>query len=218
MRNTPDAESPNYSCPLTKEANLVKRDIVVIGASAGGIDALRELTDDLPSHLAAAVFVVVHMPSWWDSKLPSVLSRNGSLRAARACQDEPVEPGRIYVAAPDHHLLVDHERVQLWRGPKENMHRPAINALFRSAAVTYGPRVIGVILSGGLDDGSTGLWWIKEFGGVTVVQHPREAKTPDMPLNALQHVAVDYVLTAREIGRLLPDLIQGAGLEGSEKP
>ena len=197
---------------------MVKRDIIVIGASAGGIDALRELTAELPSQLIAALFVVVHMPSWWDSKLPSVLSRNGSLPAVSARHDELIEPGRIYVSAPDHHLLLDHERVQLWRGPKENLHRPSINALFRSAAVTYGQRVIGVILSGGLDDGSTGLWWVKDFGGLTVVQNPSEAINPEMPRNALQHVAVDYVLTAREIGRLLPDLIQGAGLEASENP
>jgi two-component system chemotaxis response regulator CheB len=197
---------------------LVKRDIVVIGASAGGIEALRELTAELPHQIDAALFVVVHMPSWWDSKLPSVLSRQGGIAAVRAQADQTIEPGRIYVAPPDHHLLLNDGRVHLWRGPKENLHRPAINALFRSAAAAYGERVIGVILSGSMDDGSTGLWWVKRYGGLAIVQDPREALHPDMPRNALQHVTVDYVLGAREIGKSLGGMVQGVGLEAIEKP
>ena len=196
---------------------MVKRDIVVIGASAGGVEALRELTAELPSGLDAALLVVVHMPSSWDTNLPSILSRKGGIQGVRAAADQPIEHGHIYVAAPDHHLVLDDGRIHLWRGPKENLHRPAINPLFRSAAVTYGERVIGVILSGAMDDGSAGLWWVKQYGGLAVVQDPGDAQYPDMPKNALQHVSADYVLSAPEIGRSLRSMIQGAGLEAKEK-
>lgn len=196
---------------------MVKRDIVVIGASAGGVEALRQLTAELPPRLDAALFVVVHMPPSWETNLPLILSRKGGIQGVRACADQPIEQGRIYVAAPDHHLVVDNGRIHIWRGPKENLHRPAINPLFRSAAVTYGKRVIGVILSGAMDDGSAGLWWVKRYGGLTVVQDPDDAQYPDMPQNALQHVSADYVLSAPEIGRSLPSMIQDAGLEAKEK-
>ena len=186
-----------------------KRDIIVIGASAGGVNALRDLTAELPREMPAAVFVVIHMPPWWDSKLASILNRNGGMPACPAVAEEPIENGRIYVAVPDHHLILDERSVHLWRGPRENLHRPAINALFRSAAVTFGTRVIGIVLSGSLDDGSTGLWWIKHYDGLVLVQSPNDAEYPDMPRNALQHVDADYVLTARDIGRLLPKLVEG---------
>ena len=196
---------------------MVKRDIVVIGASAGGVQALRELTAELPSRLDAAILVVVHMPPWWETNLASILSRKGGIQGVRASSDQPIEPGRIYIAAPDHHLLVDNGRIHLWRGPKENIHRPAINALFRSAAVTYRERVIGVILSGARDDGSTGLWWVKRYDGLAVVQDPADAQHPEMPSNALQHVSADYILRAAEIGKSLPNIVQGVGLETTEK-
>ena len=197
---------------------MTKRDIIVIGASAGGIEALRELTSELPARLDAAILIVLHIPPWWDSQLPALLSREGGVQAVAAREDDPIEHGRIYVAAPEHHLLVDSGRIHLWRGPKENLHRPAINALFRSAAVTFGERVIGIVLSGCMDDGSTGLWWVKRFQGLTVVQHPNEARYPDMPQNALRHVAVDYILTAREIGKSLPNMIHGMNREATREP
>ena len=195
---------------------MKKRDIIVIGASAGGVQALRQLASELPANLPAAIFVVIHMPPWWESKLPDILGRSGGMQVSVARTDEPIRNGRIYVALADHHLIVDDGRVQLWRGPKENLHRPAINPLFRSAAVTYGDRVIGVILSGSLDDGSTGLWWVKRYDGVAIVQNPQDAEHPDMPRNALEHVAADYVLDAREIGTLLPKLVNGTNPEITE--
>jgi two-component system chemotaxis response regulator CheB len=125
-----------------------------------------------------------------------------------------IQPGYIYVAPPDFHLLIESSRVQLWRGPRENRQRPSVNVLFRSAAVAYGPRVIGVILSGTLDDGATGLWWVKKHGGVAVVQTPSDAEFEGMPITALEHVDVNEVIPAREIGPYLADLaIERAEIE-----
>jgi two-component system chemotaxis response regulator CheB len=184
------------------------RDIIVIGASAGGIELLRRLAADLPARLPAAVFVVVHTPAWHRSELPAILSRSGPLPASHPVDGEIVRNGQIYVAPPDHHLLLDGGgAIQLWRGPKENGHRPAINASFRSAAVGYRKRVVGVVLSGLLDDGATGLRWIKQFGGAAVVQDPGEAQFPDMPLAAIDYVSVDYIVGVAEMGRVLTDLL-----------
>ena len=121
-----------------------------------------------------------------------------------------MEHGRIYIAPPDQHLLIgDGDRIQLWHGPKENNFRPSINALFRSAAVAYGGRVTGVVLSGALEDGATGLWWVKQMHGITVVQHPDDARFSQMPQAALEHVAADYVAPASEIGQIVADLARG---------
>jgi two-component system chemotaxis response regulator CheB len=187
----------------------VNRDIVVIGASAGGLEALQQLVAGLPQDFGAAVLVVMHTPSWSPSQLPAVLSRSGKLPAVHPVHQQLIEPGHIYVAPPDYHLLTQDSRIQLWRGPKENRHRPAINVLFRSAAVAYGERVIGIVLSGSLDDGAAGLWWIKKQGGTCVVQDPSNARFPDMPRAALEHVNVDYIVRASEIGPLLADLTVG---------
>src|SRR3954451_21393511 len=168
--------------------SLAARDIIMIGTSAGGIEPLKQIVSNLPADLPASIFVVVHLPPWHRSALPSVLSRCGRLPASHPTSGELIRPGHIYVAQPDFHLLLDEEnKIQLWRGPKENRHRPAINASFRSAAVNYRDRVIGVILSGMLDDGATGLWWIKHYGGVAVVQDPVQTQFPDMPCAALEH-------------------------------
>jgi two-component system chemotaxis response regulator CheB len=181
----------------------------MIGTSAGGIDPLKRIVADLPENFAAAVFVIVHLPPWHRSVLPSVLSTAGRLPASHPASGEIVRRGHIYVAPPDYHMLLDEEnRIKLWRGPKENRHRPSINASFRSAAVNYRDRVIGVILSGMLDDGATGLWWIKQYGGVAVVQDPIQTQFPDMPCAALEHVDVDHVAGADEIGALLAHLSQ----------
>lgn len=183
------------------------RDIIVIGASAGGVEALCAVVSALPQDLPAAVFVAMHVPAWHDSMLPAILSKCSPLSVAHAKSGDLIEHGRIYVAPPDQHLLIDSEKhVLLWHGPKENAFRPSINALFRSAAVTFGARVSGVILTGKLDDGVTGLWWIKRMGGAVVVQDPWGAKFPDMPHNALSHVPADYVAKLAEIGPILNEL------------
>ncbi len=156
-------------------------DIITIGASAGGVEALGELAGGLPADLPASVFVALHVPSHGGSVLPQILSRRGPLPAAHAEDGEAIEPGRIYVAPPDQHLLIHEGIVRLSRGPRENGFRPAIDPLFRTAARWYGPRAVGVILSGTLDDGTAGLLAIKERGGVAVVQDPDDALFPGCP-------------------------------------
>jgi two-component system, chemotaxis family, protein-glutamate methylesterase/glutaminase len=181
-------------------------DIVVIGFSAGGIDPLQRLVADLPSDFPASIFVVHHFPPMSISALPSILNRSGSLPAVQPSDGDEIVPGRIYVARPDHHLLVGDNRVRLTRGPREHSHRPAIDPLFRTAARSFGPRVIGVILSGTLDDGTAGLLAVKQAGGLAVVQDPEEAAYPGMSLSALRNVPVDHVARAEELGALLDRL------------
>ena len=181
--------------------------IVVVGASAGGVEALVDLAASLPSDLSAAVFVVLHLPATGTSALPEILSRHGPLPAAHVRDSEPIQPGRIYVAPPDHHVLVRTGHVHLSRGPRENGHRPAIDPLFRSAAREYATRVIGVVLSGALDDGTAGLLAIKSRGGIAVVQDPEDALYPGMPGNALQQAQVDHVLAVASMGKLLTRLL-----------
>ena len=179
-------------------------DIVVVGASAGGVEALSRLVRGLPSGLPAAIAVVLHTSPTGPSLLPEILSREGRLPATPAKDGEELLLGHIYVSSPDHHLLVNPDRtLRVIRGPQENRHRPAIDPLFRSAAVAFGSRVIGVLLSGTLDDGTAGLFAIKEKGGVTIVQDPEEAIAPGMPRNALKHVEIDYCLRTHEIASLL---------------
>lgn len=179
------------------------RDVVVIGGSAGGIPALMAVAAGLPADFPAAVFVVVHVPPYAVSRLPEILSRAGPLPAGHARDGERIQAGRIYVAPPDRHLLVRDGAVALSRGPRENHSRPAIDPLFRTAARTYGPRVVGVVLSGALYDGSMGLLAVKTRGGLAVVQDPREAAVDSMPRSAMRQVAPDYVLEAAAIPALL---------------
>jgi two-component system chemotaxis response regulator CheB len=181
-------------------------DIVVVGASAGGVEALADLAASLPPDLPAAVFVVLHLPSTRTSALPDILSRRGPLPATHVKDGEPIEPGRLYVAPPDHHVLLRSGHVHLARGPRENGHRPAVDPLFRSAAREYASRVIGVVLSGALDDGTAGLAAIKTRGGLAVVQEPTDALYPGMPTSALEHVRVDHVQPAAALGALLARL------------
>ena len=180
--------------------------LVVIGASAGGIKALLDLVEGLPTDLEAAILVVVHIGSS-RSVLPQILTRTGALKATAAEDGEPLHAGRIYVAPPDYHLLVQDGHIALSHGPKENHTRPAIDPLFRSAARSYGPRVIGVVLSGALSDGTSGLLMIKARGGLAIVQDPEDAIIEGMPASALRLVNADYVLPAREIGQMLPELV-----------
>lgn len=183
-------------------------DIVVVGASAGGMEALQALVRGFPPDLPAALFIVWHMPAHSLGVLPQVLERAGPLPAAHVSDGEPIVPGRIYVAPPDRHLMLEPGRMRLTHGPKENHFRPAVDPLFRSAAVAYGARVIGVVLSGLLDDGTAGLWAIKDRGGLAVVQEPDDALFPSMPRSALEHVEVDYRRPAADLGSLLATLAQ----------
>jgi len=185
-------------------------DIIVMGASAGGVEALSVVVAKLPRTMPASIFVVLHVPAELPSQLPAILRRASKLPAAHAAHGQRIEPGRIYVAPPDFHLRLDDGRMQLVHGPKENRHRPAIDPLFRSAAKTYGPRVVGVVLTGVLDDGTQGLEVIKDCGGVTVVQNPEEAFAPSMPLSALRYVEVDHVLNLADMPPLLVRLAKKA--------
>lgn len=194
---------------------MAKRDIVVIGASAGGVTALIELVKVLPQDFPASIFIVLHLAPQSPSMLPQILSRSGPLEAVHPKDGEPVKPGCIYVAPPDQHMLVEEDHVVVRKGPKENGFRPSIDALFRSAAYGYGPRVIGVVLSGSLDDGTSGLWSVKRLGGLAIVQEPDEALFPSMPVNVLEYVEADHILPIAEIGILLTRL---AGEDAPEKP
>lgn len=169
--------------------------VIVIGTSAGGLDALKRLVKGLPCDLAAAIFIVQHIARHTPSYLPEALTRAGPLPAEHPKNGQRFERGHIYVAPPDAHLLLERERMLLSAGPHENLHIPAIDPLFRSAAVAFGPRVIGVVLTGALNDGAAGLWAIKQRGGITVVQEPREAFNPSMPESALAVVQVDACLS-----------------------
>ncbi|HEX8115863.1 MAG TPA: chemotaxis protein CheB, partial [Pyrinomonadaceae bacterium] len=186
---------------------------MVIGASAGGVEALSAIVAGLPADFPAAVFVVLHTSPQSPCILAGILDRAGPLPARYAEDRERIAPGRVYVAPPDRHLVVEPTRVRLTLGPKENRFRPAVDPLFRSAAQTYGPRVVGVILTGNLDDGTSGLLAIKQLGGTAVVQDPREAFSPSMPLSALEHVEVDYRLPLREIA---PRLVRLATSQADE--
>jgi two-component system chemotaxis response regulator CheB len=183
------------------------RDIIVIGASAGGIEALRPLVSALPASLPASVFVTVHLPKGATSVLPRILSREGPLPAVHPKDRDPIQPHVIYVAPPDYHLMVEPGVVRVTRGAVEHAQRPAVDPLFRSAAVAYGPRVIGVVLSGTLDDGTEGLLWVRRHGGATVVQDPAEAAFASMPQSAMSMMPVDHCLPAAEMGELLARLV-----------
>jgi two-component system chemotaxis response regulator CheB len=182
-------------------------DIVTIGASAGGVEALSRLMHELPGDLAAAVFVVLHIPADAVSILPDILSRAGPLPATHAQDCEPIAPGRIYVAPPGRHLLLKDGAVAVVAGPRENRHRPAIDPLFRTAARVYGPRVIGVLLTGAGDDGVAGLRAIKSRKGLAVVQDPADAAHPDLPRTALEFVTVDHVAPLAKLAPLLTQLV-----------
>jgi two-component system chemotaxis response regulator CheB len=185
---------------------MPNRDLVVIGGSAGAIDPLRDLIGALPADLPASIFVVQHVSPHAPSMLPAILAAVTKLEVVPARDGDPIKPGHVYVAQPGRHLLVESSQVRVVHGPKENRHRPAIDTLFRSAAWHFRSRVIGIVLSGSLDDGTAGLWAVKRSGGLAVVQDPAEATFPDMPANAMRQVAIDHVLHLREIPPLLERL------------
>jgi two-component system, chemotaxis family, protein-glutamate methylesterase/glutaminase len=190
---------------------MPKHDIIVIGGSAGAVEAVRNLVSQLPSGLPAVTFVVIHVSPRVRNLLAPILSRAGGPPAVEAENGMSIRHGQIYVAAPDYHLLVENGHIHSGNGPREQDHRPAINATFRSAALTYGDRVAGVVLSGEMDDGVAGLWEIKRRGGIAIVQNPEEALYPSMPLSALREIAVDYTVRLAEMGALLCRLANGTG-------
>jgi two-component system, chemotaxis family, protein-glutamate methylesterase/glutaminase len=193
---------------------VAQRDIIVIGASAGGIPALTTLVRDLPPDFPAAILIVVHIPASAVSRLPEILSRAGPLPATPAQHGEAIVPGRLYVAVPDRHLIVHQGWIELARGPRENHARPAIDPLFRSAARVYGPRVVGVVLSGALYDGSMGLLAVKTRGGTAIIQDPQDAAFESMPKSAMRAVDADYVVPVAELARLLIELVQDPVQDG----
>ena len=185
----------------------MRRDIVVVGASAGGVQALTEFVGALPADLPAAIFVVLHTSSASRSRLPLILNRASALPVRQATHNERIVPGRIYVAKPDRHLLLRRGAVSVVMGPKENGFRPAVDPLFRSAAVAWGPRCIGVVLSGNLYDGVAGLGAIKMRGGIALAQDPKEALYGGMPQHAAEELQLDLVAPtvelAREVARIV---------------
>jgi two-component system chemotaxis response regulator CheB len=196
-------------------------DLIVIGASAGGVETLRRVVAGLPPDLPAAICVVVHIAPTSPSALAYILERAGPLTASQAADGDPLRPGTILVAPPDHHLVIEDGRARLNVGPRENGHRPAVDALFRSAAAERGGRVIGVILSGNRDDGAAGMAAIKAGGGGTIVQDPDEALYPGMPANAIANVAVDAVVPSDQIAEAIATLVQSddpplSGAEGGD--
>lgn len=184
------------------------RDIIVIGTSAGGFEALKTLTAGLPATFNASIFIVWHIHPDTSGILPNVLNQVSPVAASNAVDGEAIRTGHIYVAPPNYHMMLEKGVIRLSNGPKENRFRPSVDPLFRSAAFMYGPRVIGIILSGALDDGTSGLWCVKQFGGIAVVQNPDDALVPSMPASALRQVAVDYRVDIADMSQLLGTLIK----------
>ena len=182
------------------------RGLVAVGASAGGVEALTKFAANLPTGLPYAILVTLHMPPGGPSVLARIIDRSGPLPATTAIDGRLLEAGHIYVATPDRHLLVNDHRLVLSRGPTENGHRPAINALFRSVAVNFGPHAVGVLLSGVLDDGVLGAGAIRARGGIVVVQTPEDALFATLPNNALNAGVVDRQAAAADMGVLLKEL------------
>jgi two-component system chemotaxis response regulator CheB len=194
-------------------AGRLNRDVVTIGGSAGSIEALLRIFEKLPANLAAAVTVVVHRPPFFQSQLAQIFNRRASLPVAEPEDGESLERGRVYLAPRDRHMVMEDGHIRLNREPQQHRFRPAVDALFLSAARAYGPRVIGVLLSGGGTDGVRGLIAIKAAGGISMVQDPQEARNPSMPAMAIAEDDVDAVLRLDEIAAALGTLTAGGTLE-----
>jgi two-component system chemotaxis response regulator CheB len=190
--------------------------IIVMGASTGGFEAFKTIIKNLPPDFNASIFIVWHMSPDVHGILPEVFNRINKIYAAHAYDNEVIKPNRIYVARPDHHLIISDDRVHITHGPKENRFRPAVDPLFRSAAYSHGNRVIGVILSGALDDGTAGLWTVKHYGGIAIVQDPAQAEVPSMPANAMREVKIDYCVGVPEMADLLVRLSTESLIENTD--
>jgi two-component system chemotaxis response regulator CheB len=185
---------------------MAQHDIIVVGASAGGVEVLLDLVAELPPSFPAAILVVIHTAPGFMSSLPELLTARGPLPAVHPLHGAEIVPGRIYLAPADNHLLVRQGHVEVVRGPRENGHRPAVDPLFRTASWAYGSRVVGVVLSGYLDCGTAGMMSVKARGGLAVVQDPQSAVAPAMPRSVLDRVAVDHVVAPAELPGLLTRL------------
>lgn len=197
---------------------MQNRDIIVIGSSHGGTEPLVQIVRELSSDLRASVFIVRHLPTDGQNYMVDILAKATSLAVVSAGHCEEIRKSAIHIAPANHHLLIDSTQTYLSKGPRENLHRPAIDPLFRSAAATSGPRVIGIVLSGELDDGTVGLHTIKKCGGMAIVQDPATAIAPSMPESAALNVAIDHTLPPAEIGALLNELVQEAVPPGFQCP
>jgi two-component system, chemotaxis family, protein-glutamate methylesterase/glutaminase len=197
---------------------LANRDIIVIGGSSGATAPLKAILGQLPPDFPAAIFIVLHIPARSLGMLTTVTAAAARLPVHEARDGMKFEPGNVYIAAPDRHLILSEGHIKLGSGPRENMARPAIDPLFRSAAATYGPRVIGIVLSGLLNDGASGLNAVQRCGGVTLVQDPADAVADEMPLSALQVTEVDLAIPSARIGDVLSDLVREAPGPGLPVP
>jgi two-component system, chemotaxis family, protein-glutamate methylesterase/glutaminase len=194
----------HHAAQMTESAPAVPfvggHDIVVLGGSAGAVEAMQTIVAALPADLQAAVFIVVHTAAGYESCLPAILARMTPLKVSHGIHGEPIAAGRIYLAPPDNHIMLRPGYLAVQRGPKENGSRPAVDPLFRSASIAYGPRVVAVVVTGHLDCGTAGLASVKARGGVAIVQRPEEAVAPEMPRSAIDHVEIDHILPLSEIG------------------
>lgn len=194
------------------------RDIIVIGASAGGLEAISTVLAAMPPGLDAAVLIVLHTSPRGESLLPRIFERAGNLPASHPRDGEAIERGKVYIAPPGFHMIVEDGFLRVLQGPRENLHRPAIDPLFRSAAAAYGPRVIGVILTGMLDDGTAGLMVLNASGGEAIIQDPESALFSEMPKSALEHVPKAHVAPLHDIPELLLQLIRSPLPNGGQRP
>lgn len=185
-----------------------KFDAIVIGSSAGGVTALKKIVQDLPPGFKTPVFIVQHIAPHRPSDMADILDRVGPLSVVTPVDGQKIAAGLVYIAPPDHHMLIEGNRILIKRGPKENTFRPSIDALFRSAAYTYGPGVIGVVLTGMLGDGSSGMWSIKRMGGITIIQDPEEAQYASMPSSVLEYVNVDHISSLSDMATLLTGICE----------
>jgi two-component system chemotaxis response regulator CheB len=201
------------------EANNNSLFIVTIGASAGGLDAVSELVSQLPRNLNAAVFIVLHLSKVGvGDLLVNRIKKHTAWICSIPQNNETIEPGHIYIAPPDRHLLIKNNHIIIGNGPAENRWRPSVDVLFRSAAASHGEKVIGIVLTGFLNDGTSGMWAIKRSGGHCVVQDPNEAEYPDMPLSVLNNMEVDYCISLKDTGKTIQDILKTSKIKGIRPP